>query len=90
MNPRDYRIIGATTDEQEFHRGSGVCIAVHPLRPVAVHKADVVAYRKDRYVGYDLSVSAYMRASGARLRTEGRKVTAAEWLTDFASYNTVY
>ena len=93
LNPRAYRIIGATEDEQEFHRCQGVALDnPHSLRPVIVHKAQVGNYicRATRYVGYDLSISAYMRASGARLRTEGRKVTAAEWLTDFASYTTVY
>lgn len=93
MNPRNYRIIGATDDEQEFYRCQGVALSnPHSLRPVIVHKAQVGNYicRATRYVAYDLSVSAYMRAVGARLRTEGRRVTAAEWLMDFASYTTVY
>ena len=84
MNPRDYRIIGATEDDQEFFRcHANVISSGWNLRPVIVHKAQVAAYRKDRFVAYDLSVTAYMRASGARMRTEGRKVTAAEWITDF-------
>jgi hypothetical protein len=84
LNPRDYRIIGATTDEQEFNRRYGVALDnPHSLRPVAVHNAQAAAYRKDRYIAYDLSVSAYMRASGVRLYAEGRKVTATEWLEGF-------
>ena len=93
LNPRDYRIIGATEDEQEFHRSSGVALDnPHSLRPVAVHKAQVGNYifRVTRYIGYNLSVSAYMRASGARLRTEGRKVTATEWLEDFVGRSQGY
>ena len=83
INTREYRIIGATPDEQEFWRRRGVCLDnPHSLPPVAVHRADVAAYRADRYIAYDLSVSEYMRRAEVPTRTEGRRVTAAEWLSE--------
>lgn len=86
INPRDYRIIGATTDEQEYLRRYTISVD-NPwaLPPVAVHLADVDAYRVDRYVAYDLSVTEYMRRAGVRTRTEGRRVTAADWLSEHLS-----
>jgi hypothetical protein len=84
INTREYRIIGATTDEQEFHSRGRNCIP-YSLPPVAVHRADVAAYRADRYVAYDMSVTEYMRRAGVRTRTEGRRVTAADWLSEHLS-----
>jgi hypothetical protein len=86
INPREYRIVGATTDEQEFYRRGSVCLSnPHSLPPVAVHRADVAAYRADRYVAYDMSVGEYMRAAEVATRTEGRRVTAADWLSEHLS-----
>ena len=60
---RDYRIIGATEDEQEFWRCHGVALSnrAYSLAPVLVHKSRVSAYCKTRYIAYDLSVTAYLR-----------------------------
>ena len=80
INTRDYRIIGATTDEQEFWRRHGFAIP-YSLPPVAVHRADVAAYRADRYVAYDLSVSEYMRRAEVPTRSEGCRVSAGDWLS---------
>ena len=80
INTRDYRIIGATTDEQEFWRRGRNAIP-YSLPPVVVHVADVAAYRADRYVAYDLSVSEYMRRAEVPTRSEGCRVSAGDWLS---------
>lgn len=62
MSTRNYRVIGATEDEQLFCSRGGICLSnPRALPPRIVHVADRAAYRADRYVAYDLSVSAYMR-----------------------------
>lgn len=59
---RDYRIIGGTEDEQEFWRKHGNALSSrYNLEPALVHKSKVAAYCKERYISYDLSVTAYLR-----------------------------
>ncbi len=62
LNTRQYRILGGTEDEDEFARRHGNAIGSgYELPPVLVPVSQVAAYRKERYIAYDLTVSQYRR-----------------------------
>ena len=75
-NTRDYRIILGFDDEQDFYRYSGNC-PDNGSMPTGdlVHKRDVAAYRADRYIVYDMSVSEFLQKCPAKARA----ILADDW-----------
>jgi len=62
INTRDYRIILGFEGEQDYYRYCGNC-PDNGFMPTGdlVHKRDVAAYRADRYIVYDMSVSEFIK-----------------------------
>lgn len=76
INTRDYRIILGFEDEQDFYRYCGNC-PDNGFVPTGdlVHKRDVAAYRADRYIVYDMSVSEFLR----KCPTKAKAILADDW-----------
>lgn len=87
---RNFRVIIATTDEQEYFRVQGVCPDSYVLpRAVLVARPDLRAYRATHHIIADMSVGEYIRRCpeqvGRLLRSTCGERTCADVVQAFIS-----
>jgi hypothetical protein len=75
-NARDWRVIVAHDDDDSFCRNHSTCLdSPFQADGVLVPKAEAEAYKADRYIVADLSVSDYHR----RAPTKSAAMVAESW-----------